>query len=1058
MSQTHRQASVLPASDAQQQLWLSEQLQPGLSAYLIPMVVRLEGEVDVTALRDALVACTARHEALRTCLAEMDGKLRQLVFDEVDVPFQVVDLTAEHSAADPSTLDRCLEKEGARPFTLDSAPLLRATLLVLGPTEHVLALTVHHAVCDGMSLRILLDELVIGYSRFMTSAGDPLRPLPLHFGDWADWEQQHRDTPDVVDQTRYWADRLRDSPGLLDLPTDRPRPTAGSDAAVLRFTVPAVVARDLAALSRAEGCTLFSALAAGLAIVLTRHSGQGEVCLGTPVSTRDQVDFADVVGMFVNTVVLRIDTTGQPTFREMLRRTGTVVVDALVHKDAPFHRVVEAVKPSREPGTTPLFQSLITLERDVRRTWSLPNLRIRADFAPYQAAARTDLAFSLEEADGAIEAAVEYRTGLFDRERIARLVGHWNALLTRAATNPDRPVGQLDMLDPDERHDVLRRWNANTQSLPAEADVAELFREQVRSAACRVALRGPEGTWSYQELNDRASQLAHYLQKIGVGPEILVGVCLDLSPDLMVVLLAIIMAGGAYLPLDPSHPPRRWARLLDDAGAQVLVTRAGRASESVSQTVVNLDLDAERIVEESTRGPESAAAPANLAYAIYTSGSTGTPKGVMVSRRSLVGLVKNNSHCALGPDTVSLALCSPAFDGSLLELWGPLLNGGSVAFGPSGLPFLQRLREGLERFPVTLLALISPQLPLLLAEDPRLLDSVKEMVVGADVLAPAHARLLLERFPAIRVHHCYGPTEGTMFSVSGVVSHDDTLSPAVPLGGPISNTQLYVLGGSLEPQPIGVPGELYLAGEGLARGYLGSAAATAERFVANPYGPPGSRLYRTGDRARLLPGGGLRLHGRVDDQAKVRGYRVEMSEVESAIVEHPDFAAAAVVLRDISPTATGLVAYVVPTRGGTTTSLRDHLRTVLPEYMVPVVTVELDSLPLNRNGKVDREALPPVDRDHEPGEGPRTPTERLVAGMWRTVLGVEPSHRDERFLSTGGDSLRLMQLFQLLDTAFPGVVQLGELFDLNTLATQSAAIDARTGTARTRPGISSFEF
>jgi amino acid adenylation domain-containing protein len=1044
-----------PASEAQRRLWLLEQIEPDRSGYAIPVLARVGGRLDATVLRQALANAARRHEALRTGLSAADGDLRQRVLapGAVRIPLRELDLRGEPAQA----LRRRLAEESTAAFDLAVAPLARACLVTVADTEQVLCFTVHHAVCDGVSLGILLSEVFTDYARL--AAGEPAQAAQptVDFTDWVRWRDRERDIDGLARQARRWARRLAGAPDLLALPTDRERPrTIGSAGRVHRFGIGAAATARLRELSKAEGVSLFTTLVSAVAVVLGRYSAQTDLCVGTPVSERSRPELDGMVGLLINTVVLRFDLDADPTFRGLLGRARTVVGEAVADAAVPFEDVVNAVAPARHPGITPLFQVLFTLEQDVRRRWELPGARVTTEVSPYRSA-RTDLSFSLEESEGVIDGDIEYRTDLFDADRIERLAGHYRVVLDAVTEDPGRRLSELRLLTVAELA-AVREWNTTARAFPADEGAAALFGEQARRRPGAPAVYSAAGVLSYAGLDRAADALARRLRQAGAGPDIVVAACLPPSSELVIALLAVLKAGSAYLAIEPGLPAQRRAFMLRDAGARLLITRPGIVKDPGVPTVTP---DADERVPAGVTLPR--AGGERLAYVLYTSGSSGQPKGVAVPHRALARLTRGAEFCEFGPGRTQLQLSPMSFDGSVLELWGPLLNGGAVAIPDPGLSYLERLRDGLRRYPVTTLLVISPQLALVLDEPRELLDGVRELLVGGDVLPPTLADRAVRRYRHCRVRHLYGPTECTVVATERTLTQVDTTRPSVPIGRPIGNTTAYVLDARRRLQPVGVPGELYLGGPGVALGYLGLPELTRDHFVPDEFAPGGT-LYRTGDLARWLPGGELEFLGRADNQVKIRGYRIELSEVEAALAGHPSVAEAAAVVKEGPASGRGIVGYVVLTRRGAIALdvLRKDIGGRLPEYMLPTAIVELDAFPLTPHGKLDRAALPApaLPEAARPGQPPpSSPTERAVAACWREVLGVAAvGLLDNFFVTCGGDSLRLMRLYQRLERAWPGVLRLAELFDLSTVAAQAEVIDERTGASSgPTPATPSFE-
>ncbi|OLF14178.1 hypothetical protein BLA60_03245 [Actinophytocola xinjiangensis] len=1008
-------ATLVPALPFQERLLLSERLTADRAVHPIPVRLRLSGPLDPDALRAALAGCVRRHEALRTGFETVDGRPHQVVVDApgLPVPLRTVDLTE-----DPGRLDGLAAEEAGRPFDPTAIPQARAVLVTLGPDEHELLLTVHHAVCDGSSIEQLVAELVAGYG------GEDVPPPRTGLLDWTARRLHDAGSPAATADLDHWLDRLDGVATVLELPADRPR-TTSVESVAHRVTVESALVDRLRALGRAERTGFAATLLAGLAAVLHAHTGQDDFCVGVPLSLRDDPALDRTVGPLLTTVAVRLRVAG--TFRELVRATGRALREAQAHTTVPFERVLDSLALPRSGGLAPLFQVMFTHERVRRRQWDTGGVRVRADIAG-ATAARNDLTVAVTELDDRLDVLVEHRADIFDPDRLGRLAGHLRTVLAAAAGAPDRPVVRLPLLDATERDLVLRRWNDTDAPVPATT-AAALFAACVARDPDAPAIHTGGTTVTYGELDVEVETLARHLADLGAGRETLVGVGLPRGRDAIVALLAVHRAGAAYLPLDPSYPPARLAAIVTGSRCATVVTRPG-VLPPLPVTEVHLD------AHPPGRTVPVAPAPDDLAYVIHTSGSTGVPNGVAVTHRSLVARVLDDGCADFGPGQAVLNLASLSFDASVSEVWAPLCNGGAIVVPRVDQPFLDQVREGVTGAPVTTLQLVSPQLPLVLDSAPELFDGVSQVVVGGDLLSPGHAAGLLARRPGVRFTHVYGPTECTLFALTDSPAEIDPGRSTVPLGRPLANTRIYLLDAGARPVPLGSPGEIHLAGVGVARGYLHQPALTARRFLPDPFGPPGTRMYRTGDLGRFLPDGRVEFLGRVDHQVKIRGFRVEVGEVEATLCAHPGVREAAVVVRDGR-----LVAHVVPAGADPpdTELLRGHCRTTLPEHLVPAAFSVLDRLPLTRNGKVDRAALPapavPVA-----GGSARTPVERELAALWARVLDVPDVPDDTNFFLAGGDSIRIAKLYDLVDATWPGRLRLAELFELGTVRTQAAAV------------------
>ncbi len=1008
---------AIPQSFAQQRLWFLDQFEPGGSEYVTSATVRLHGDLDVPALADAFTALVARHESLRTTFDESDGIGVQVVHPPARVAVPVLDLTHLPAAQREAELAGLLAAEGRRAFDLRVGPLLRPTLLRLSPREHVLTLAVHHIVTDGWSNGIVAAEVGALYRAARDGVPADLPPLPLRYADYAAWQRELLSGSTMDDQLAYWRDQLADL-APLELPTDRPRPRVRTVVGdVWEGTISAETTAALGRLSRAGETTLFSTLVAACQLLLGRWAGQDDVAVGTITSGRDRAELEGLVGFFVQTMVLRSRIDGALPFTDFLHDVTGVVRDAFAHQDVPFERVVDAVAPERDTSRTPLFQVLVILQNTPQEPPAMPGLRVEDVEVP-TTTANFDITVEFQEYDGGLRIALTYNTDLFDHATVARLAEHLVVLLDGIAADPHRPVARLPLLPDDERRRVLVEWNDTARDIPATT-FGELVEARVRQTPDAVALLAEPGdsTVTYAELNARANRLARVLVGRGVGPESIVALALTRSIGIVVTQLAVLKAGGAFLPLDPAHPAERIAFMVADASpALVLTTRNAVAHLALTDTpTLALDdrdvlaavsaMPADDLTDADRLAPTSVAQPA---YVIYTSGSTGRPKGVVVTHHGLASFAAAEAdRFDVGPGDRVLEFSSPSFDASVLELCMCLPSGATLVVPPAGPLVGEQLADVLVERRVTH-ALIPPAALATLPDVP--LPDFRTLVVGGDACS---ADLVARWAPGRRMINAYGPTESTV-----VATWSDPLTGTgtPPIGRPIWNTRTYVLDGDLRPVPIGVAGELYVAGAGLARGYLHRPGLTADRFVADPFGPAGGRMYRTGDVVRWRPGGVLEFVGRSDDQVKIRGFRIELGEIEATLTRHPDVAEAVVVVRTEESGHRRLAGYVVPTRGATAPStavLREHAGRSLPDYMVPSAFLALDALPIGATGKVDRGALPSLVAVAEPDVpyvAPTDPTERALTDIWARVLGLARVGIRDNFFELGGDSILSMQV------------------------------------------------
>ncbi|WP_345144811.1 amino acid adenylation domain-containing protein, partial [Dactylosporangium darangshiense] len=1024
-------AAPLPLSFAQQRLWFLAQLEPDSVEYNMPTVLRLDGAVDVPALAAALGGLVARHEVLRTRLvADADGVPYQVI-DPAPARFDlpVVDVSERPDPA--AAAEAWVLADGRVPFDLAAGPLFRATLVRVAADEHVLALAMHHVVGDEWSAGILRNELGALY------AGSELPALPVQYADFAVWQRGWLSGEVLEGQLGFWRDALAGAP-VLELPTDRPRPPVRtSDGAAIEFTVPPAVAEGLRAVAADAGASMFMTLFGAFAALLGRYSGQEDVVVGTPIANRNRAEIEGLIGFFVNTLVLRTDLSGDPTFAELLGRVRERTLAAYAHQDLPFEQLVDELGVARDRSRTPLFQVLFNYVTGDDRD---PGEGAPAE--PQAMPVKFDLVVALAPAGPGFVGSVQYSTVLFDAERMARLVGHFVELLSAVASAPDRRLSSVAVLTHDERRQ-LRGWNDTAAQLPAVGGVPDLIAARAAADPSAVAVRCGDAVLTYGELWRRAERLAGFLVRSGVGPESVVGLCLDRGVEFVVAVLAVWRAGGAYLPLDPGYPVERLAFMVADGGASVVLGQRAVAADLAAAGVAVTWLE-----DVPLDGADAVALPAivgdQAAYVIYTSGSTGVPKGVVVTHRGLLNLaVQLGPVFGVVPGRVVLQFAAFGFDAAVMDVAVVLSGGGSLV-----------VASGVQRSePARLAALIRAErvevasvVPSLLSQlDPDEISGVGTWVVGSERVG---ADLVGTWAGRSRMFNAYGPTEVSVLATTmRCVADGSVVAPAI--GGPLGNVRVFVVDGLLRPVPVGVPGELLIGGAGLARGYAGRAELTAERFIADPFTGDGGRLYRSGDVVRWRADGRLEFVGRADTQVKVRGFRVEPGEIEAALRAHPAIDDA-VVIADGDEADRRLVAYLVPADAAAgvpgVEPLRGFLRDRLPEFMVPAVYVELASLPLNVNGKVDRAALPAPDAARLPLDGEylaaRTPTEQVLAGIWAELLGVARVGAADNFFALGGHSLLATQVVTRVRAVFDVEVPVAALFDTPTIAGLAARIDA----------------
>jgi amino acid adenylation domain-containing protein len=1051
---------LLELSFAQQRLWFLDLLDPGSVAYNMPCGIRLEGALDVSVLQAVFTEIVRRHETLRTSFHEDRGQRHQVVAPAASLPLPLVDLSALGRAERRESEAERLSKEAARwHFDLTRGPLLRTLVFRLAAEEHLVSAVMHHIASDGWSMRLFRREIWAFYPAFRAGLPSPLPELPIQYADYAFWQRDGLAGPVLASQLAYWRDQLAGAPQELALPFDRPRPGGETFSSKVRpFALPPSLVADLVALTRAHGATLTMTLLAGFEALLGRHTGQEDLTIGIGVGGRDRREIEPLIGFFVNSLVLRADLSGAIGFGQLVDRVRRVALEAYAHQDLPFDKLVEELQPGRSLQRPPFFQVMFGFETLPPESLEMPgfDLAFFAEELVETGSAKFDLTLSLFSQGGEMTGLLEYNAELFDGATIERLLRHFENLLDGAIRAPGTLLGDLPLLDPGERQQLVEEWNATGAAYPAEASLGELFAAQVGRTPDAVGLTSVESSLSYGELDRRANRLAWRLRRLGVDPEERVGLCLDRSLDVIVGLLGIVKAGGAYVPLDPDYPAERLTFLLADCGLRRLVGRRDAVDSLPSHgaEVVLLGEADRRRDPRDDDPPRGASGGSRLAYVMYTSGSTGRPKGVAVPHRGVVRLLHEIGYAELGPDEVLLRLAPVSFDASTFEIWGTLLQGARLVLPPEATVALADFGELIDRHGVTTLWLTTALFHLLVDHQLARLRPVRQILTGGEVMSPQHVRRVLAELPGTRLTIFYGPTENTTFTSFCPLRDPAEIGPTVPLGRPIPHTRTYVLDREGHPAPLGVSGELCTAGEGLARGYLGRPELTAERFLPDPFGAePGGRLYRTGDLARQRPDGRLDFLGRIDAQVKLRGFRIEPGEIEARLREHPGVKAAAVTLYEQPAGNRFLVAYVVGDPVPTA-ALNAHLQAQLPEYMVPTAFVFLATLPLTPNGKVDRRRLPApsaAERGEpgtlaEPGavsdgevvlpalaSSPLFPVAELLAELWRDLLRVDNVERADNFFELGGYSLVATALSLRVREAFGIEISLHRLFDDPTL-------------------------
>ncbi|MFL6336447.1 MAG: amino acid adenylation domain-containing protein, partial [Pyrinomonadaceae bacterium] len=1053
----------LPLSFAQQRLWFLYNLEPEGCAYLIPVAYRLRGPLDVTALGLSINEVVRRHEVLRASFPTADGRPAQVIAQELTLSMPVTELGHLSGSEQEAMVGRLLAEESGRPIDLSNAPLFRLKLLRLAEQEHVLLLTMHHIVSDGWSMGVLVREVAELYRALGEGRPPALPELPVQYADYAVWQREWLRGEALEAQLSYWREQLAGAPALLELPTDRPRPPVQTyRGTAVHVSLSEGLSESLRSLSRAESATLYMTLLAVFEVLLHRYSGQETVVVGSPVAGRNRAETEGLIGFFVNTLALRADLSPGLRFTELLARVREGALEAYTRQDLPFDRLVDALQIERDLSRTPLYQVVFMFDNIRVPALDIDGLTVTpVDSGTH--VAKFDLALSMADGEQGLSGWLEYNSDLFDAATAERMVGHFTRLLEGVAADPHEQVARLPLLGAEEEQQLLYGWNETAADFPEDLCVHELFERRAARTPDGTALIYEGGRLTFGELNRRANQLAHHLRSLGVGPDAAVGVYMERSPEMVVGLLAVLKAGGAYLPLETEYPPERLAYMIADAGARVLLTQ-GRLAERLLRPsgchIVRVDDDWASVAGQSDLDPATVVTPENSIYTIYTSGSTGEPKGVTVPHRGVCNCLwwMQQTHRLDEGDRVLLK--SPlSFDSSVWELFWPLFVGASVVVArPEGHRDSAYLAEVIARHKVTTVHFVPSMFQLFLEEEGlEDCDSLRRVICGGEALPVGSVEKFFERLGG-ELHNYYGPTETSIGSINWKCVREG-VRQTVPIGRPISNTQIYLLDSGLHPVPVGVPGELYTGGEGLARGYVNKPGLTAEKFIPDPFSArPGARLYRTGDRALYLPDGNIEFLGRADHQVKLRGYRIELSEVEAALESHPAIRESLATVREDVPGDKRLTAYLItlPAASFTTGELRAFLKGRLPDYMIPSAFVTLKEWPLMTSGKIDRKALPPPDgaRPELGGEylAPRDEAERVLAGIWAEVLRVERVGVRDNFFELGGDSILSIQI--VTRAAQAGLrLTTKQLFQHQTVAELAAAAGRGEAAAAAEQGL-----
>ncbi|NET43360.1 MAG: amino acid adenylation domain-containing protein [Okeania sp. SIO2B3] len=1054
----------LPLSFAQQRLWFLEKTGLSRNAYNMPLALHLEGKLDFAALKQSINQIIARHETLRTKFAQINGIPTQIIKPPFELSLPTKDLSNLTPSQTTTQLQHFLLSARQQQFDLEQDFPIQVLLLKLGATEHILQVTLHHIASDGWSLTVLAKELSAHYTAALEHQPSPLPQLPIQYADFALWQRQHLQGTTLQTQLDYWKQKLLGLP-KLQLPIDYPRPAIETfKGASCALTLSPSLTSKLKQLTQQQGVTLFMTLLAGFKVLLHRYSGQDSISVGSLIANRNRSEIEDLIGFFVNSLVMYTDLGGSPSFTEVLKRVRQTAIEAYAHQDLPFEKLVEELQPERSLSHNPLFQVMFALQQSelINPSFSLPNLEVGwYKGSETEVTVRVDLELHLWQEGEEINGYCAYNRDLFAADTIKRMLTHYENILSAAVETPEQPINLLPILSATERQQLLVGWNKTQIDYPTDKCIHELFAAQVEKTPEAVALVFEEQELTYSQLNRKANQLAHELQRLGVAPEVLVGICVQRSVEMVVGLLAIMKAGGAYVPLDPNYPRSRLSQILKQAQLHLLLSDSQSQSQlpATETSVILIDKHLEVSVNPSMN-PVSDVKPDNLAYVLFTSGSTGIPKGVGIEHSSAVSLCYWAKTVFTNEELSGvLASTSICFDLSVFELFVPLSCGGKVilALNALYLPSIEAAEQ------VRLINTV-PSAARELMRSNGIPSSVTTVNLAGEPLDQQLVDALYQQSTIKAVYNLYGPSEDTTYSTFALM--ETGVSPTI--GRPIGNTKAYILDSTGEPVPVGVVGELHLAGSGLARGYLNQPELTEEKFIANPFSESGDgKVYKTGDLARYLCDGQIEYLGRVDHQVKIRGFRIEIGEIETVLRQNKTVKETVVVARSEQSGDKRLWAYIVPEVENLSsedqqliqTQVSEHKSLVyengqqlipqwkqyllerLPEYMVPSEYVVLSQLPLTPNGKVDRKALPvPETVDKYLSTAyvmPQTETERQIANIWQEVLKVEKVGIYDNFFELGGHSLLLMQVLTKLQEIYTQKTSIVELFQYPTISTLS---------------------
>ena len=1065
-----------PLSFGQEQLWFLSQIQDN-TTYNLPLALQISGSLNISVLEQVITEIVRRHEILRTNFQQIEGKNLQVIRPEINISLQVINLEQITAKQQLQNVQQLINQEIDKIFNLSEDDLFQSTLYQLNQNSYILLLNMHHIISDGWSIGILLQELSTLYGAYLAGNKSPLPDLQIQYADYAIWQKEKFTSEIREKQLNYWKQQLADIPPLLELPTDKPRPPIQSfRGGIWEFSINSNLSQKIRTLTQQSDATLFMTMLAAFVILLYRCSGQDDILIGSPMAGRNRQEIQSLIGYFVNTVVLRTKLTGNPNFREILNQVRQVATDAHNYQDIPYNQVVEALNPQRNLSYNPVFQILFDLQHSLTDKLQLPGLTLQP-FLGEHSTSKFDLSLIIEDRGTELIGAWEYSSDLFTQEAISRITENFQTLLNGIVNNPETPINQLPIISAFEQQQILEKWNNTQQDYPESFCIHELFTQQVIKTPDAIAVKFGNQQLTYTQLNQKANQLANYLQNCGVTSEVLVGLYLERSLDILIAILAILKAGGAYLPLDPKYPQTRLTDILNDSQVSIILTQEKLLTSLSSPLprgetpltpyqgkIILLDTDLTIISQQNIETPISAIKPDNLAYVIYTSGSTGKPKGVMITHQNIVNHATSiidkyqiNSHDRI------LQFTTFIFDVAAEEIFPAWLSGATLIICPQEMVTnLIEFSQFLAQESLTVVNLPTPYWQEWVLEIDRKVsqipDSLRLVITGSDQVLPEKLalwqKLVTEKRQNIQWINAYGLTETTITSTvyQLPVNYQLNTTHSVPIGRPIANTEIYILDQNLQPVPIGIPGELHIGGAGLARGYLNRKQLTNEKFISNPISSSkSSRLYKTGDLARYLPDGNIEFLGRIDYQVKIRGFRIELGEIEAVLAQHPLVKSSAVIVREIQPGNKQLVAYVVTEdHSNIQQDLRSFLKQNLPDYMLPAFFVRLAELPLTPTGKINRRALSALmlELNHEIDYIlPRNPLEQKLAEIWCQVLGLEKVSVEENFFNLGGHSLATIQIISRIRETLKIDLPLQYLFTEPTIAGLTKIINQLLQTA-----------